>query len=157
MSIWGPSPAENDDAADWLSEFSETPTIVALMEAFDEVLSVDSDDYLEIPECAVSIVAAAVVRDLFANQRPEYFLDEECLAVLRFLSKKLAPGARVSLVKKAQKSVRCVTQETERSELFQLMQEDVSMHKMWLQQMDDLSRELEEVHKVLKQQVLSAR
>jgi Domain of unknown function (DUF4259) len=150
MSIWGASPAENDDAADWLSEFSEEPSIGALTEAFNDVLDVDSDDYIEVGECAISVAAAAVVRDLFSTEGPEYLLDEECMAVLRSLSKKLAPGARVSLVKKAQKSVRRIMQETERSELSQLMQEDVSLHKVWSQNMDDLNQVLDEIQKGLK-------
>lgn len=150
MSIWGPSPVENDDAADWLSEFSEEPNIVALTEAFDEVLSADSDDYLEIPECSISIMAAAVVREIFYLELSEYLLEEEALATLRSLSKKLNPSARVNLVKKALKSVQLVMRETDRSELFQVIQEDLNIRKIWLQYLNDLIRDLDKAIKISK-------
>lgn len=149
MSIWGASPVENDDAADWLSEFSEAPTIVALTEAFDDIVNSGSQEYLEIPECAVSVVAATVVRDMFSPERSEYLIDEEGLAALRSLAKKLTPTARVALVKKALKSVKRVMLDNECSELFQLIQEDLNISKTWLHEMNNLVRDLDEIKKGL--------
>ena len=142
-------PAENDDAADWLSEFVESPSIIALNQAFDDVLSADSGSYLEIAECSVAVLAAAVVAELFGRTGTEPILDEDDLALVRSLSKKLAPGARISLVKAALESTQLVMLETERSELFQAMGEDADMGRRWSQHMCRLIQDLREVRQRL--------
>ncbi len=138
MSVWGALPAENDDAADWLGEFVEEPTIVALNDAFDGVLSSDSDDYLEITECAVAVIAAAVVIELYASQMREAILEPDEFEALKLLENKLTPGARRNLVKRAMKCLRVVLLETDRSELAEVMQEDVALHATWKASLDGM-------------------
>ena len=148
MSIWGPLPVENDDAADWLSEFSEEPSISGLVDVFDEVASVDSEEYIEIPECSVAVAAATIVRDLFKSERSEYFFDN-AWSTLQALFAKLTPTARINLIRKALKSINVVMLESERSELFQVIQ-DSPFHKIWLENMKKLGNDLEEIKKSLK-------
>jgi Domain of unknown function (DUF4259) len=145
MSIWGSNPAENDDAADWLGDFSEEPSIVALNDAFDDILGGDEDDYLEVTECAVAVVAGAVVIELYGNHGRENILDEEDFEKLQLLEKKLTSGARKSLLKRAIKSLRIILLETERSELAELIQEDEALYKTWKVNMEGLIQALQKV------------
>lgn len=144
MSVWGALPIENDDAADWLSEFVEAPSIIALNEAFDDVLKSDTDSYREITECSVAVVAAAVVAELFGCKTLE-LLEKDALALLKSLSKMLSPGARVSLTMRAIESVRLVALETEHSELLQIMQENSKVGKVWVNNMNNLLQDLLEI------------
>jgi hypothetical protein len=150
MSIWGPLPVENDDAADWMDEFSEEPTVAALKEAFDDVLSTDSDEYLEIPECSISIAAASVVRDLFKPDNPHGLEDKDTLATLSPLLRKLDPAKQVKLIEKAKKCVHLVMHDAERSEILQMMRESPSINKAWLERMNSLFQDLSEIEKSLK-------
>jgi hypothetical protein len=150
MSIWGPLPVENDDAADWMGEFSEEPTVAALKEAFDDVLSTDSDEYLEIPECSISIAAASVLRDVFKPDNPHRLLDEATLATLSPLLRKSDPAKQVKLFEKAKKCVHLVVHDAERSEIFQMMQESSAINKAWMESMNSLFQDLSEIKKGLK-------
>ena len=150
MSIWGANPAENDDAADWLGDFSEEPSIVALNDAFDDILGCDGDDYLEVTECAVAVAAGAVVVELYGNQGQVSILELEDFGKLQLLEKKLTPGARKSLVKRAIKSLRIILLEVERSELAELIQEDAALFEHWKANMERMIHILQEVYQVLE-------
>ncbi len=149
MSISGANPAENDDAADWLGDFSEEPSIVALNDAFDDILGADEDDYLEVTECAVAVAAGAVVIELYDNQNGERILESEDLETLQLLEKKLKPGARKNLVKRAIKSLRIILLETERSELAELMKEDATLWEQWQANMLRMIDTLQVIHQDL--------
>ena len=90
MSIWGAGAEENDDAADWLADLAEEPTVIALNEAFDEVLSLERDDYLEVTEGAIAVAAAYVVAQLVDPQPGFVMLDEESLLRLQGQERALA-------------------------------------------------------------------
>jgi Domain of unknown function (DUF4259) len=131
MSISGANPTENDDAADWLNDFSEEPSIVALNGAFDDILGADEDDYLEVTECAVAVAAGAVIIELYGNQNSKRILESEDLETLQLLEKELRPGARKSLIKRAIKSLKIILLETDRSELAGLMKEEAVLWEQW--------------------------
>ena len=57
MGAWGHQFDENDDAADWLGEFSDSPAWDACAAAFSAI----DGDYVEAPECSCAIAAAEVV------------------------------------------------------------------------------------------------
>jgi hypothetical protein len=58
MGAWGHLFDENDDAADWLDEFSDAPNWTLV----DETLGrVKNGDYLEAPDCSQTLAAAEVV------------------------------------------------------------------------------------------------
>ena len=59
MGAWGLLFDENDDAADWLDEFSDDPSWDAVDRAFG-VIAVEGAD-LEAPECCEALAAAEIV------------------------------------------------------------------------------------------------
>lgn len=61
MGTWDTDSFDNDDAMDFISELSESEDIEVLREAFEAVVDLPADDYLEAPECHVAIAAAEIV------------------------------------------------------------------------------------------------
>ncbi len=61
----------------------------------------------------------------------------------------LAPGARLSLVERALRSVKAVSQDIESSELYALAMEDDDIGKAWKKSVAGLIRRLEKARKVL--------
>lgn len=57
MGAWGLQFNENDDAADWIADFGDTPDWQAIDAAFEHC----SGDYVEAPECSNALAAAEVV------------------------------------------------------------------------------------------------
>ena len=141
MSIWGAGAEENDDAADWLADLADEPTVVLLNEAFHEVLGLERDDYLEVTECANAVAAAHVVAQLFDAQSDFTLLDAQAMGELQAQRQKLAKGAQRSLIKRA---MRCLvmTADATRSELSQLMNEDAQMGRDWSQRIAQLGLRL---------------
>lgn len=143
MSVWGPRPEENDDAADWLADFADEPSIVALNDAFDAVLGAEKDDYLEITECAVAVAAAAVTAEMFGRTASGSLLDSEDRSTLRGLARKLAAGSQISLIERSLRSLTIVTTDAKRSELFQVWQEDGKGSRAWARHTQSLVQWLE--------------
>lgn len=63
MGAWGTGPFENDDAADWAYELEEAAELSPVRQALSATL--DTDGYLEVPEGACAVAAAAVVAATF--------------------------------------------------------------------------------------------
>jgi hypothetical protein len=63
MGAWGIGTFENDDAADWAYELEDALDLEPVRRAL--AATVDSDGYLEIPEAACAVAAAAVVASSF--------------------------------------------------------------------------------------------
>ncbi|MBC7902185.1 MAG: DUF4259 domain-containing protein [Gemmatimonadaceae bacterium] len=59
MGAWGIGIFENDDAMDWLGEFSESPSIAGLRNPIDEILN--NTDYIEAPDASIALAAAATI------------------------------------------------------------------------------------------------
>lgn len=57
MGAWGLRFDENDDAADWIADFGDSPD----WRAIDSVFAHCSGDYIEAPECSNALAAAEVV------------------------------------------------------------------------------------------------
>ena len=60
MGAWGANSFENDDAADWVFEFSSVG-VEAVVSALDRVCKLAPDEYLEAPDALVAIAAAEIV------------------------------------------------------------------------------------------------
>ncbi len=149
MSIWGARAQENDDASDWLSEFEDAPDIAQINDALDGVLSAPPSEYLEVTECAVAVAAATVVARICGLPIANDVVGSETGAVLSNLAKKLAPGARSSLIRRSLQSLVPV-QDPLRSELCELMMEDADFGRLWRQHMDELKNGLEAVYQRLE-------
>ena len=85
MGAWGADSFENDDAADWVADFCDAPDQILVMNALSAIGDLDSNEYLEAPDCSVGIAAAEVVAAL--KQAPNPNLSEDtksCLSTLNF-------------------------------------------------------------------------
>lgn len=63
MGAWGAGTFDNDDAADWADELMGAADLTPAREAL--AATMDSDGWLEIPECARAVAAAAAVAASF--------------------------------------------------------------------------------------------
>ena len=63
MGAWGAGPFDNDDAADWAYEVEEAADLEPARQALSATL--DTDGYLEVPEGACAVAAAALVAATF--------------------------------------------------------------------------------------------
>jgi len=63
MGAWGLSAFDNDDAQDWLLEFTDRPRVSTISNALEEG-ACSADKYLEIPECNLALVSAEVIAAL---------------------------------------------------------------------------------------------
>jgi hypothetical protein len=149
MSIWGAQAPENDDASDWLSEFEDKPDIVQINEAFDGVLGAGPNAYLEITEGAVAVAAATVVARLCGLSFADDVVSEETGVTLVKFAKKLAPGAKSSLIRRALESLAAV-HDSGRSELYQLVMEDPELGAAWEARMSELRAGLEATYQRLQ-------
>lgn len=77
MGAWGHGNFDNDDAQDWLFELTES-TDNDLLEA--AVGAIDTDEYLEAPECSVALAAAEIIAAI--HLRADDNLPEEVRAWL---------------------------------------------------------------------------
>ncbi|MCP2327288.1 hypothetical protein HDA40_005795 [Hamadaea flava] len=81
MGTWDAGPYDNDDASDWLEDlFEADPAEWSDIIAETLTAVVDWDDYLEYPEAAEAVAAAAVVASQqpgMAAYAPEMFADDE--------------------------------------------------------------------------------
>ena len=83
MGTWDAGPYDNDDASDWLEDLLEADP-AEWSDIIAETLTavVDWDEYLEYPEAAEAVAAAAVVASQLpgmAAYAPEVFEDDEDL------------------------------------------------------------------------------
>lgn len=75
MGVWGVDSFENDDSADWLTEFIAQPSITAVIDTLTLAAEAGNDDYLELAEDAAVIAAAEIVAAL--NHQPSPDLPDE--------------------------------------------------------------------------------
>ncbi|GGD47396.1 DUF4259 domain-containing protein [Pseudoxanthomonas indica] len=59
MGAWGPGSFENDDAADFLADVTDSGDLALLREVIDNVLT--STEFVEAPDACQAIVAAEVI------------------------------------------------------------------------------------------------
>ena len=79
MSAWEAGSFDNDDALDWINEFSSAPSRDLIESTLTTVTDI-GDDYLEAPESSMAIAAAEVVAAL--KNAPYPNLPEEIQDVL---------------------------------------------------------------------------
>jgi hypothetical protein len=141
MSVWGPGPYENDDALDWLSEIESDPSVVALNDAFDGVLSRGYTEYLEVSEVAAAICAAMLVAALAAESIADVPLSAHAARQMHQSYLRMLPTARRNLAWRAERSLRACSNAS-RSELYEMTHEIESLGARWLEGVDALLRRL---------------
>jgi hypothetical protein len=75
MGVWGVDSFENDDSADWITEFIKQPSITAIIDTLTLSAEAGLDDYLELAEDASVLAAAEIIAAL--NHQPSSDLPEE--------------------------------------------------------------------------------
>lgn len=130
MSIWGPMPHENDDAADWLADLDDEPELAFIHEAFDEVLGVDAPPYLEVTEGAQAVAAAAVVADLIDGVADDELIDAESVEALLEQARRMHPSAIASMAWRALRALAAVSA-AGGSELAELMDGEPEIGAAW--------------------------
>lgn len=68
MGAWGTGPFANDDASDWVWSLDDASDTGPLRERLSLLVNLDSEEYLESPDCSEAIAAAAVIGMLNTGQ-----------------------------------------------------------------------------------------
>jgi hypothetical protein len=145
MSIWGPGPFENDDAADWLTELDEAPDLGSIEDAVSELADPAHVGYAEVPECCEAVAAAEVLAQLFEASCDTDMLDE---VTWSSLTDELLARAKADINRLAAMAVTAVSRvmtETDGSELLQIWQEDKTGLPAWIAAMQALSQRLQAI------------
>lgn len=128
MGAWGADSFDNDDAADWISDFCDSPDQAQIVDTLSTVAQMDADQYLEAPDCSVGIAAAEVVA--YLKGAPNATLSDETKSCLSRLNLK-ADQNLVALALSAMDRIKT------NSELKELWEESDSAAE-WYQAMNDL-------------------
>src|SRR5689334_22238394 len=137
MGVWGPGSGQNDDAADWLTDFEERPRLALLERAIRRVAGSGPKKYLDITDCAEAIVAADALCLLLGRPGKPAVLDKSSLARASEALHKSSPRELSSLIKQAQAAVDKVLS-SETSELEQVWAEDRKGRVAWTRAVRDL-------------------
>jgi hypothetical protein len=70
MGAWGAKSFENDDAMDWIAEIEESTDTEPMKEALEAVMEGEGE-YLEAPECSITLAAAEVIAALKGAPSPD--------------------------------------------------------------------------------------
>lgn len=130
MSAWEAGSFDNDDAADWASDFTDEPNKKLVESALEAVTDI-GDEYLEASESSTAIAAAEVVAALQGAPHPN--LPEELQASLSD-SKITVDQNLIDLALKAIERIKT------NSELKELWEEDDASE--WLAAVNDLEERL---------------
>jgi len=125
MGAWDVGSFDNDDALDWVWELEEAPDTTILRDVLETI--VQSEEYLEIPDCCAALVAAV-------NQRPASKLPAE---VSGFISRITTPPPP-ELLQLAAEAVEKIKSKSELRELW----DDSTSARRWLDEVDNLRARL---------------
>jgi hypothetical protein len=132
MSIWGANFTENDDAADWLVDYLEHPSLGLLKDAFNAVLDLDDETYIEITDGANALIAAQIFSEILSDTDSKILTDNlEDFKKLKIALHKKSEKALNELIMKAILCTEAVASEHQHSELYDLMREDPTMLDRW--------------------------
>ena len=132
MGAWATDSFANDDALDWLLDFTDAPTMEMLRDTLDHVTDLDAGDDLEAPDCCEAIAAAEIVAALIG--RPAVKLPDDLKTWLQS-DHGLEAG---TLTAAASAAIKRIVRESELQELWA----DSGDNTQWLADMADLERRL---------------
>jgi hypothetical protein len=134
MGAWGFGSFDNDDAADFLADVTESGDLSLIREVLDNVLT--STEYVEAPDASQAIAAAEILA--FAIGRPTPAAQQE-QALEQWISR-LRPSVEPALVTQARDAlVRILAPNSELRELW----EDADEFSDWRATVDELARQLQ--------------
>lgn len=132
MGTWAADSFSNDGALDWLQDFVEAPTMEMLRDTLEYIATLDTDDYLEAPDCEEAIVAAEIVAAL--SGKPSAKLPDDLMTWLA-----TDHGLTVaSLLATARSAMNRIVAASELQELWA----GSDLNPQWLAEMSDLTHRL---------------
>ncbi len=123
MSIWGPGPFENDDAADWFAELMEKPGLATIGEALEEVVDPTASGFIEVGLGCEAIAAAAVLGELLLSAPDDPEVEDDGAVTLRVEWEAESPVVRQRLLRQAEAALELVLNDEEHSEVRQIIEE----------------------------------
>lgn len=133
MGAWGLGSFENDDAADFLIDITDSGDLSLVREALDNVLT--STEYVEAPDACVAIVAAEVVAASLGRPTSAA-LEEERLS--QWVAR-LRPGIEPALAERARQALALIL--APNSELLELWDEADQLTE-WKASVNELMQQL---------------
>ncbi|GAB3745156.1 hypothetical protein GCM10027594_23790 [Hymenobacter agri] len=113
MGAWGHRNFENDSAMDFVGDFLESPTEVAVSDTLGFVIDASADgEYIEVGEASAALAAAEVVAAVIGQAAAD--LPEELRAGIAEMHFEINP----KLVSKARKAVSVILRKSELQELW---------------------------------------
>jgi hypothetical protein len=137
MGIWGARVDANDDAADWLIELTEAPSLRLLRDAF---VGAQHQDYVEVDDGARAVIAAEVLAQLIGVPAKRPILRKTDALAIGANLPALEAGEVLELATGALAAVRRVGGDD--SELCELLGERAAWLRAWRAAMKDLERRL---------------
>jgi hypothetical protein len=111
MGAWGNHNFENDQAMDFVSDFTDNPSLDSLEEALTTVVELGEDgEYIEVDEASAALAAAEIVAAVL--QKPAVDFPAELQPVLASIH------TNAIIQKLARKAVKQVLKESELQELW---------------------------------------
>lgn len=147
MSVWGADAFENDDAADWVTELENEPSIERLLQAVDELADPVHVGYIEIPECCVAVAAAEFLARLISGSRNSEPLSQESWSVLSTEMQPYGLAKKRKMANLAYHAVDRVLRDSEGSELEQHWTYSHLGYDVWATAMKDLLDRLDRFRK----------
>jgi hypothetical protein len=147
MSVWGPGPFENDDAADWFGELEEGRSLDLVREALDEVADPEHIGPIEVAECCEAVGAATVLAELCGVPGATSHFEglEATAAELRLAWDGESIREQRRLIRQALNALVVVLNDEEHSELRQLWEQSENGLAEWAAAMQDLATRLKQV------------
>jgi hypothetical protein len=111
MGAWGNRNFENDQAMDFVGDFTANPSSESLEEAFTTVIEQGEDEeYMEVDEASAALAAAEIIAATLAKPAPDF--PQELHLTLATIK------VNTMLQKTARKAVKQVMKESELQELW---------------------------------------
>ncbi|MET4073189.1 DUF4259 domain-containing protein [Hymenobacter sp. UYCo722] len=113
MGAWGRRNFENDSAMDFVGEFLESPSEVAISASLGFVIDARADEeYIEVDEASAALAAAEIVAAIIGRAASD--LPEELSAAIE----KMGFEANQKIIQQARKAVSVIIRESELQELW---------------------------------------
>jgi hypothetical protein len=143
VSIEGPGLFDNDDAADWLGDLNEEPSLALIEEALAEAADPLHAAELEVSDCCTAVAAAEILTQLLGRPgSASRILDEEVYATLTEEMQLERPETIKDWLEQAIRAVDRVVHDEDNSELRHIWEEDPPGMGVWITAMHDLEKRL---------------
>ena len=141
MSIWGPGPFDNDDAADWYVALLDRPAVAEIGKALEEVVDPTHVGDIDVGIGCQAIAAAAVLGELLVPSNDPDEEDDGQL-ILRAEWETERPLVRERLLRQAETALELVLNDEEHSEVRQIIEESSDFMAEWTEMVKDLQNRL---------------